>query len=77
MGRALSVELLDGHKIAVALENGSSFVYDLTPKLPTMRFSALEDVELFKRGVLVGADHIHWSDSLVLYIHEMLDGMKR
>lgn len=77
MGGARSVEFLAGHKIAVELDNGSSFIYDLAPKLDTIRFAALKDTELFGRGTLVRKDHIRWTDTLVIYVHEMLDGMKR
>ena len=77
MGRALAVEFLDGYRIAVTLENGSSFVYDLSPKLTTMRFAPLRNVELFTQGVLTDNDHIRWTDTTILYIHEMLDVMKR
>ncbi len=77
MNKIYSIELLDDYKISVKLENGSSFVYNLKPKLKTVRFAALEDVDFFKSGRLVEGDFIQWSDSLMLYAYEMLDGMKR
>ena len=77
MNKILSILLMDDHKIAVELENGSSFVYNLKPKLRTARFAALEDIEFFKTGKLVDNDYIRWSDSLMLYTYEMLDGMKK
>ena len=72
-----SVQLLNDYKIAVELDNGSSFVYDLKPKLQTARFTALVDRDFFQSGQLVDNDCIRWSDSLMLYAYEMLDGMKR
>lgn len=77
MGRMRSVQLLEGCKIAVELENGSSFVYDLKPRLSAVRFAPLADPELFQSGRLAEGDCIRWSDSLILYSYEMLDGMKR
>lgn len=77
MNKIHSVQLLDDYKIAVELENGSSFVYNLKPRLRTVRFAALEDIEFFKTGKLVDNDYVWWSDSLMLYTYEMLDGMKR
>ncbi len=77
MGKMRSVQLLAGYKIAVELENGSSFVYNLKPRLSTIRFAPLADREFFQSGRLVEGDCIRWSDSLMLYSHEMLDGMKR
>ncbi len=77
MNKILSVQFLDNYKIAVELENGSSFVYNLKPKLKTARFAALEDIDFFKSGILVEKDFIKWSDSLMLYAYEMLDGMKK
>ena len=71
------VQFLDDYRIAVELENGSSFVYNLGPRLKTARFTALEDIEFFKSGKLVEQEYIRWSDSLILYAYEMLDGMKK
>ncbi len=77
MGKIRSVQLLEECKIAVELENGSSFVYDLNPRLSAIRFAPLANQEFFQSGRLVEGDCIRWSDSLILYSHEMLDGMKR
>ena len=77
MSKTRSVQFWDDYKIAVELENGSSFVYNLKPKLQTARFAVLEDIDFFKSGRLVDNDCIRWSDSVMLYIYEMLDGMKR
>lgn len=77
MNKILTLQLLDDHKIAVELANGSSFVYDLKPRLKTARFAALADIEFFKTGRLMEKDYIWWSDSLMLYTYEMLDGMKK
>lgn len=77
MSKIHSVLLTEDYKIAVELENGSSFVYNLGPKLQTVRFAALTDKEYFQKGRLVGEDCIQWSDSLMIYTYEMLDGMKR
>jgi hypothetical protein len=71
------IRLTEDYKIAVELENGSSFVYNLKPKLRTVRFAALTDKDYFQKGRLVGGDRIQWSDSLMLYTYEMLDSMKR
>lgn len=77
MSKIHSVLLTEDYKIAVELENGSSFVYNMRHKLQTMRFAALSDKEYFQKGRLVGDDCIQWSDSLMLYTYEMLDSMKR
>ena len=77
MSKMCSVQLLGDYKIAVELDNGSSFIYDLKPKLQTTRFAALVDRDFFQSGQLVDKDCIRWSDSLMLYCHEMLDGMKK
>ncbi|MDD2554425.1 MAG: DUF2442 domain-containing protein [Desulfotomaculaceae bacterium] len=77
MSKIHSVELLKDHRIAVELENGSSFIYNLKPKLQTVRFAPLADMDFFRSGRLVDKDCIHWSDSLMLYCYEMLDGMKK
>jgi len=77
MSKMRSVLLTEDYKIAVELENGSSFVYDLKPKLMTARFAPLADLQFFQSGRLVSEDCIKWSDSLMLYAYEMLNGMKR
>lgn len=77
MSKMCSVEMLEDYRIAVELENGSSFIYDLKPKLQTARFAPFSDMEFFKSGRLVDKDCIRWSDSLMLHTYEMLNGMKR
>lgn len=77
MSKMCSIRLTEDYKIAVELENGSSFVYNLKPKLRTVRFAVLTDKDYFQKGRLVGGDRIQWSDSLMLYTYEMLDSMKR
>lgn len=77
MSKMRSVQLLNNYKIAVELDNGSSFVYNLKPKLQTARFAALVDRDFFQSGQLVNQDCIRWNDSLILYCYEMLDGMKK
>lgn len=77
MSKIHSVLLTEDYKIAVELENGSSFVYNMRPKLLTARFAALADKEYFQKGRLIDGDCIQWSDSLMIYTYEMLDGMKR
>ena len=71
MSKMRSVQLLNNYKIAVELDNGSSFVYDLKPKLQTARFAALADMDFFQSGQLVNQEYIRWNDSLMLYAYEM------
>jgi hypothetical protein len=77
MSKMRSVQFLENYKIAVELDNGSSFIYDLKPRLSSVRFAPLYDPVFFQSGRLVDSDCIRWSDSLILYGYEMLDGMKR
>lgn len=77
MSKMRSVQFLDDYRISVELDNGSSFIYDLKPKLSSVRFASLSDPMFFRSGQLVDRDCIRWSDSLFLYGYEMLDGMKR
>lgn len=77
MSKMRSIQFTEDYKIAVELENGSNFVYNLGPKLQTVRFAALTDKEYFQKGRLIDGDCIQWSDNLMLYTYEMLDGMKR
>lgn len=77
MSKMRSVQLLDNYRVSVELENGSSFIYDLKPRLSSVRFAPLADPAFFQNGRLVDGDCIRWSDSLILYGYEMLDGMKR
>jgi len=77
MSKMRSVQFLDDCRIAVELENGSSFIYDLKPRLSSVRFAPLSDPAFFRSGRLVDGDCIRWSESLILYGYEMLDGMKR
>ncbi len=73
MEKISSIGFLENYRILVELEHGSSFIYDLKPKLDTARFAVLKDKNLFKRGKLIEKTYIKWNDILMLQNHELIN----
>ncbi len=55
---------MKGHRLLMEMESGSSVTVDLSVKLRTMKYKALEDEALFQ-SVKTDGDYVIWGDGLV------------
>ncbi len=68
-----SVVPLEGFRLLVNFNNGSSLTVDLSAKLKTARFAELSDIELF-HNVKADRETIVWGDGLVkIPLFELID----
>lgn len=66
MGNIHTVTPLEGFRLLVAFNNGSSITVDLSAKLKTVRFAELSDKELFNDVKTDKANEtIIWGDGLL------------
>ncbi len=76
MNKIQSVIPIDGFKLLVAFNNGSSITVDLSAKLKTARFAELSDAELFNdvRADKTGGEAIVWGNGkLKIPLYELID----
>lgn len=65
-----SVVPLDGHRLAVDLENGSSVTLDFTGRLGTVRFGLLSDPAFFRRAETDG-NIVKWENKIEISAGEL------
>lgn len=65
-----SVVPLDGHRLEVDLENGSSVTLDFTAKLGTVRFGLLSDPVFFRRAETDGTI-VKWDNKIEISASEL------
>lgn len=70
MVRIKNITPLEGHRLEVELENGSSITLDFTSRLGTVRFGLLSDPEFFRRARTDG-DVIRWDNQIEISAGEV------
>jgi len=73
MGYVRSVISLEGYRLLIELNTGSSITVDLSPKLKTARFAELADQSVFN-NVKVDSETIIWGDGVLkIPVFELID----
>lgn len=71
------VEFLDDYRINILLCNGHGIIYDMKPKLKTIRFIDLAQKEIFIRGQVIGQRIIRWNASTEISLGEILNQVEQ
>lgn len=64
------------YQLEVILDNGSSIMLNMKPKLHTMRFGLLKDSDFFRRAETDGS-MIYWDSKVELSISEVFEMIKK
>ncbi|KUO70870.1 MAG: hypothetical protein APF81_08025 [Desulfosporosinus sp. BRH_c37] len=73
MGTIRSVIPLEGYRLLIELNTGSSITVDLLPKLKTARFAELADQKVFQ-DVKTDRETVIWGDGVLkIPVFEMID----
>ena len=73
MGYIKSVVPMKDHRLFMEMESGSSVTVDLSVKLKTMKYAALDDEDFFKTAKTDG-DYVVWGGgSLKLTVNELME----
>lgn len=73
MGYIRSVVPLEGYRLLIELNTGSSITVDLLPKLKTARFAELKEQEIF-RDVKADDETVIWGDGVLkIPVYELID----
>ncbi len=74
----IAMEILPRYRILLSFANGSSATVDMSHRLNSLRFAALENESLFKAAVLC-QDTLMWKDGEIeikITVNELLDSMQ-
>ena len=67
-----SVSFLQGFQLKVLLNNGSTCIFDMKPKLDTVRFYDLNSWDIFSNGCVKNNQIISWNDGTEIHLDEIL-----
>jgi hypothetical protein len=77
VARIVSVTPNDNHTLLIELDNHHRIIYDMRPKLQTVRFSGLSDLARFKAVRVEHANTLVWDNMCQLAIDEIVDMLER
>jgi len=73
VGTIRTVIPLEGHRLLIELNTGSSITVDLLPKLKTARFAELKDQSVFE-DVKTDSETVIWGDGILkIPVFELID----
>lgn len=75
MTKIQKVDFLEDFRLRIELEDGTDYIYDMNPKLKTVRFYDLRNREMFLSGLLKGGQVICWADGTELSLDEILSSI--
>jgi hypothetical protein len=66
------IKAQENYRLEVFLDNGSSFIVNLSNRFKTIRFSPLADPAFFKSAVREG-DFVRWGGQVEISLSELLE----
>lgn len=72
MTKMNSVVFLQDFQLEVVMSDGRCYLYDMRPKLKTVRFYDLSDWEVFSKGYIKREQMICWDNGSELFVDEII-----
>ncbi len=72
MTRIQAAQPMDGYKLKIDFDNGSSMILDMSHRVKTTRFRPLMEPGLFKR-VLAEPYRLYWNEWVEMSVGELFD----
>ena len=70
MSKILQVKPTGEYRLEVQLDNGSTIILNMQPRIATIRFAMLQDKELFD-SVSTDGDFIRWGNKIDISVTEI------
>lgn len=77
MSIIISVIPREDYTLLIELDNQHKIIYDFKPRLKTVRFCILEDLEIFKKIEIKYNNTLYWSEFCQIAVDEILDTMQK
>lgn len=68
----MELKMLEDYRICLMTCKGDKVIYNLKPRLDTLRFADVRDRELFMQGKLVDGRIIRWNENTELAVEEII-----
>jgi len=77
MAKIVSVTPQENHTLLIELSNHHRIIYDMGPRLKTVRFNGLTDLDRFKTVRIENENTLAWDDICQITIDEIIDMVDR
>lgn len=77
MAIIISVTPQENHTLLIELSNQHRIIYDMKPRLQTVRFNGLTNLERFKMVRIENGSTLVWDDICQITIDEIIDMVDR
>lgn len=77
MPRIVSVKANDAYMLEIQLDNGHKIIYDMKPRLRTVRFCELTDLNRFQDVQIENENTLVWDSFCQITIDEIINSIER
>lgn len=77
MSKIIDVIAKDDHTLFIELDNRHKIIYDMKPRLHSVRFSKLSDINTFKSVSVENENTIIWDELCQITIDEIIETIER
>ena len=77
MSKIVAIVAKDDYTIAIELSNHHKIIYDMKPRLQTIRFCEIADLKLFEAVRIDHGNTLVWNDQCQITIDEIISMIKR
>lgn len=77
MPKIVSVSAGDDYTLGIELDNFHRIIYDMKPRLNTIRFCDLSDIKIFKTVCIRNGNTLLWNDLCQITIDEIISSVER
>ncbi|MGE4277697.1 MAG: DUF2442 domain-containing protein [Lawsonibacter sp.] len=77
MPRIVSVKADDDYMLEIQLDNSHKIIYDMKPRLQSVRFCELSDLDRFKAFHIENSNTIVWDSLCQITIDEIINNIER
>lgn len=77
MVKIVDIKPNDDYTLFIKLNNNHEIIYDIKPRLKTVRFCNLNDIKTFKNAKVINGNTILWNDLCQITIDEIINNIKK
>jgi len=77
MSKIINVTIQNDHTLIIELDNAHKIIYNMKPKLQSVRFCKLSDIEVFKSVKVENGNTLVWDSLCQITIDEIISHIER
>ena len=77
MSKIISIVPNDDYTLEIVLDNHHKIIYDMKPRLKSVRFCGLDDLNKFKAVIIEDGNTLVWDSLCQITINEIINNIER